>query len=88
MSISTAIPSMLDTNGSFSSPGSAVDPDVEIVETTLAAACEAGIDADRTGFNMVSDARFLNPGGHPDAPVRSRKRRRRRSHCRGVGIHR
>ena len=49
----------------FFSSGSAVDPDAEIVEVTLAAAREAGIDADRTGFNAVSDARFLTQAGIP-----------------------
>jgi acetylornithine deacetylase/succinyl-diaminopimelate desuccinylase family protein len=49
----------------FFSPGSAVDPDAEIAEATLAAAREVGIDADRTGFNAVSDARFLTQAGIP-----------------------
>ena len=49
----------------FFSPGSAVDPDAEIVQATLAAAREAGIDADRAGFNAVSDARFLTQAGIP-----------------------
>jgi succinyl-diaminopimelate desuccinylase len=49
----------------FFSPGSEVDPDAEIVQATLAAAREAGIDADCTGLNAVSDARFLTQAGIP-----------------------
>lgn len=47
------------------SAGSRVDADAEIVRSTLDAAHEAGYDADRTGFNAGSDARFLTAAGIP-----------------------
>lgn len=49
----------------FFSPGSEVTPDAEIVQTALAAAREAGIDAELTGLNAVSDARYLTQAGIP-----------------------
>ena len=49
----------------FFSTGSEVDPDAAIVQATLAAAHEAGIDAARVGFNAGSDARFLTQAGIP-----------------------
>lgn len=49
----------------FFSAGFAVDPDAVIVRATLAAAREARINADRTGFNAGSDARLLTQAGIP-----------------------
>jgi succinyl-diaminopimelate desuccinylase len=49
----------------FFSPSSEVDPDAEIVQATLTAACETGIDTDCTRLNAVSDARFLTQAGIP-----------------------
>jgi succinyl-diaminopimelate desuccinylase len=49
----------------FFSPGSAVPRNADIVQATLAAANEVGIDTTLTGLNAVSDARFLTQAGIP-----------------------
>ena len=49
----------------FFSSGFETDPDARIVQATLGAARDAGIEPARTGFNAGSDARFLTHAGIP-----------------------